>query len=84
MNYVEILKAREEAKRHGVRTLRTDTTIRFFPNEYFIRDTKGNTYRYKPDKTLRIKGNYRLLSLVGVIRACVLRSALDQRVSRNL
>lgn len=73
MKYIEILKARQEAQRHGVKTLRTDTTIQFYPDKFIIQDMKGNTYRYKPDKTLRIKGKYRLLSLVGVIRACVLR-----------
>lgn len=70
---IEILKARQEAQRHGVKTLRTDTTIQFFPDRFVIQDTKGNTYRYKPDKTLRIKGKHRLLSMVGVLRTYIFR-----------
>lgn len=73
MKYLEILKARQEAQRYGVKILRTDTTIQFFPDQFIIRDTKGNTHQYKPDKTLRIKGKYRLLSLVGIIRAYIFR-----------
>lgn len=76
MKYMEIFKARHEAQRSGVKTLRTDTTIRFFPEEIIIQDKKGRRYRYKPKETLRFKGEYKLLSLVGVIRACILRSVL--------
>lgn len=86
MNYLEILKARHEAQRSGVKILRTDTTIQFSPDSFLIQDTQGNTFRYKPDKTLRIKGKYRLLSLVGVIRAYIfryLRSVSNQRSRKS-
>ena len=76
MNYLEVLKAQYEAKNHGVKTLRTDTTILFSPEYITIQDGKGRKYQYKPKETLRFKGEYKLLLLVGVIRAYILRSVL--------
>ena len=75
MKYREILKAWYEAQRFGVKTLRLDTTIQFYPESFVIEDRKGRRYYYKPKKTLRISGKYKLLSLVGLIRAYALRSA---------